>query len=186
MADMLGFLDYSDDVGTRFYAYPADCVVSVVEVWAKAPWPMTLQEAFTLRDQCGWTPAPDDGRFFTTPVSNGEEDGVVRRETRNRDLISGIDVQLTTRAPVDLEPQVSAVTQSIYTGYRDALSKIYGPPKDSIDSTGPHSDWRLVTNVSVNLSSVGTFTNVVINSPTETESIALGAYYEDKYGPDIP
>ena len=186
MADMSGFLDYSDDAGTTFYAYPADRVVSIVEVWAKAPWPMTLQEAFTLRDQCGWTPSSDDGRFFTTPVGNGEIDGAIRRDVRDRNLVSVIDARMTTRVPIDLEPQVSAVTPSIYTSYRDALSRIYGPPKDSIDSTGPYSDWRLVTNVSVNLSSVGTFTNVVINSPAETESIVLGTYYEDKYGPDIP
>ena len=43
MTDMSGFLDYSDDAGITFYAYPADRVVSIVEVWAKAPWPMTLQ-----------------------------------------------------------------------------------------------------------------------------------------------
>ncbi|WP_299060485.1 DUF6301 family protein [uncultured Actinomyces sp.] len=186
MSTSPGILDYSQQVGLPFYAYTTEQMVNIVRTWAEHTWPITLSEAFALRDQCGWTPAPDDGRFFTTPVSNGEEDGVVRRETRNRDLISGIDVQLTTRAPVDLKPQVSAVTQSIYTSYRDALSRIYGPPKDSIDSTGPYSDWRLVTNVSVNLSSVGTFTNVVINSPAETESIALGAYHEDKYGPDVP
>ena len=186
MADMSGFLDYSDDVGTRFYAYPADRVVSIVEVWAKAPWPMTLQEAFTLRDQCGWTPTSDDGRFFTTPVSNGEIDGAIRRDVRDRNLVSVIDVRMTTRAPIDLESQVSAITQSIYVGYRDALSAIYGPPEDDVDSTGPYADWTLGSNVSINLSSVGTFVKIMINSPAETERKVVAAYYESKYGSDVP
>ena len=187
MADMSGFLDYSDDAGTTFYAYPADRVVSIVEVWTKAPWPMTLQEAFTLRDQCGWTPAaPDDGRFFTTPVGNGEIDGAIRRDVRDRNLVSVIDARMTTRAPIDLESQVSAITQSIYVGYRDALSRIYGPPEDDVDSTGPYADWTLGSNVSINLSSVGTFVKIMINSPAETERKLAAAYYESKYGPDVP
>jgi len=187
MTDMSGFLDYSDDAGITFYAYPADRVVSIVEVWAKAPWPMTLQEAFTLRDQCGWTPAaPDDGRFFTTPVGNGEIDGAIRRDVRDRNLVSVIDVRMTTRVPIDLESQVSAITQSIYVGYRDALSAIYGPPEDDVDSTGTYADWTLGSNVLINLSSVGTFVKIMINSPAETERKVVAAYYESKYGPDAP
>ena len=41
---------------------------------------MTLQEAFAVRDRLGWTPAPDDGRFFTTKLStDGQEDGSIDR-----------------------------------------------------------------------------------------------------------
>ena len=186
MSTSLGILDYSQQVGLPFYAYTAEQMVNIVRTWAEHTWPITLSEAFALRDQCGWTPAPDDGRFFTTPVSNGEEDGVVRRETRNRDLISGIDVQLTTRAPVDLEPQVSAVTQSIYTSYRDALSRIYGPPKEYSTKNGPFSNWVLPNNASVRLPSLGTFIKINVNSPLETERKVVAAYYESKYGPDVP
>lgn len=39
---------------------------------------MALQEAFAIRDRLGWTPAPDDGTFFTTRLStNGQEDGYI-------------------------------------------------------------------------------------------------------------
>ena len=187
MTDMSGFLDYSDDAGITFYAYPADRVVSIVEVWTKAPWPMTLQEAFTLRDQCGWTPAaPDDGRFFTTPVGNGEIDGAIRRDVRDRNLVSVIDARMTTRAPIDLESQVSAITQSIYVGYRDALSRIYGPPKEYSTKNGPFSNWVLPNNASVRLPSLGTFIKINVNSPLETERKVVAAYYESKYGPDVP
>ena len=40
-----------------------------VRAWTDHAWPMTLQEAFAIRDRLGWMPAPDDGRFFTTRLS---------------------------------------------------------------------------------------------------------------------
>lgn len=50
-----------------FRAYPADQAIGIIRAIAEHRWPMTVEEAFSLRDQFGWTPAPDDGRFFVTP-----------------------------------------------------------------------------------------------------------------------
>ena len=187
MSTSPGILDHSQQAGLPFYAYTAEQMVNIVRTWAEHTWPITLTEAFALRDQCCWTPAaPDDGRFFTTPVGNGEIDGAIRRDVRDRNLVSVIDARMTTRVPIDLESQVSAITQSIYVRYRDALSAIYGPPEDDVDSTGPYADWTLGSNVSINLSSVGTFVKIMINSPAETERKVVAAYYESKYGPDVP
>ena len=186
MADASTIRDYSSSAGTPFYAYPPERVISIVKAWTEAPWPMTLQEAFTLRDQCGWIGDPHDGTFFTTPVSSGETDGTIMKDTRDRSLVNSINARLTTRAPVELEAHVSAITQSIYTDYRNALTTVYGPPKEGRDKFGPYSDWTLPSDASINLASVGTFVEVTINSPTETRSAALAAYYESKYGPDIP
>ena len=108
------------------------------------------------------------------------------KDTRDRSLVNSINARLTTRAPVELEAHVSAITQSIYTDYRNALTTVYGPPKEGRDKFGPYSDWTLPSDASINLASVGTFVEVTINSPTETRSAALAAYYESKYGPDIP
>jgi len=55
--------DYTPD----FRAYPADQAIGIIRAIAEHRWPMTVEEAFSLRDQFGWTPAPDDGRFFVTP-----------------------------------------------------------------------------------------------------------------------
>ena len=186
MSTSPGILDYSQQVGLPFYAYTAERMVNIVRTWAEHTWPITLSEAFALRDQCGWTPAPDDGRFFTTPVSNGEIDGAIRRDVRDRNLVSVIDVRMTTRVPIDLESQVSAITQSVYVGYRDALSRIYGPPKEYSTKNGPFSNWVLPNNASVRLPSLGTFIKINVNSPLETERKVVAAYYESKYGPDIP
>lgn len=55
--------DYTPD----FRTYPVDQAIDIIRAIAEHRWPMTVEEAFSLRDQFGWTPAPDDGRFFVTP-----------------------------------------------------------------------------------------------------------------------
>ena len=65
----------SNDAGSTtsdFRYYPADQAIGIIRAIAEHRWPMTVEEAFSLRDQFGWTPAPDDGRFFVTPVSKVE------------------------------------------------------------------------------------------------------------------
>ena len=52
-----------------FRSYSVDQALNIIRSIAEHRWPMTVDEAFSLRDQFGWTPAPDDGRFFVTPVS---------------------------------------------------------------------------------------------------------------------
>ena len=186
VADTSPIRDYSSSAGTPFYAYATEQMVSIVRAWAEHTWPITLDEAFLLRDQCGWTGAPHDGTFFTTPVSSGETDGTIMKDTRDRNLVNSINARLTTRAPVELEARVSAITQSVYTDYRNALTTVYGPPKEGRGKYGPYSDWILPSNASIHLPSLGTFVKVTIDSPTETHNAALAAYYESKYGPDLP
>ena len=186
MSSASNIVDYSQSTGFLFYVYTTEQMVSIVRAWAEHAWPITLDKAFLLRDQCGWTGAPHDGTFFTTPVSSGETDGTIMEDTRDRSLVNKINARLTTRAPVELEAHVSTITQSIYTDYRNALTTVYGPPKEGRAKFGPHSDWTLPSNASINLASVGTFVEVTIKSPTETQNAALAAYYESKYGPDIP
>ena len=186
VADASTIRDYSQSTGFPFYAYTTKGVVSIVRAWAEHTWPMTLQEAFTLRDQCRWIGDPQDGTFFTTPVSSGETDGTIMADTRDRNLVNSINARLTTWVPVELEAHVSTITQSIYTDYRNALTTVYGPPKEGRGKYSPYSDWILPSNASIHLPSLGTFVKVTIDSPTETHNAALAAYYESKYGPDIP
>ena len=54
---------------TDFLVLPIQEAVAWLQAWTDHSWPMTLQEAFTIRDHLGWKPAPDDGRFFTTRLS---------------------------------------------------------------------------------------------------------------------
>ena len=179
-------LDFTDSVGFPFYAYATDQAVSIIRTWAEHPWPITLQEAYTLRDQCGWTGAPDDGRFFTTPVSNGRKTGSIRIDARKPNVISGINVQLTTRLPFELSPMAFASIRSVYSRYRDAVARIYAQPKEKTDESGPFSDWLLPNNTYLQLAATHTFIKIEIESPLGTQRTSLAAYYENKYGPTLP
>ena len=87
---------------------------------------MTVEEAFSLRDQFGWTPAPDDGRFFVTPVSNGEEDGHISLDVSNNQFVSGISFRLTSLASPDPTPEIRALIQSARSDYIAGLTSLYG------------------------------------------------------------
>ena len=132
MGTQPGVLDYSQHVGIPFYAYTPEEMVTTVRTWAEHTWPISPQEAFPLRDQRHWTPAPDDDTFFATPVSNGETDGTIMKDTRDNHLIRSTDARMTTRAPIKLEPHVSATVKSICTSYRDALSTILRTPQGEL------------------------------------------------------
>ena len=114
--------DYTPD----FRAYPTDQAIDIIRAIAEHRWPMTVEEAFSLRDQFGWTPAPDDGRFFVTPVSNGEEDGAIRIDRENRICISGIRFKLTSQLPKDADPNIQSEMRSVYSRYVEALTRQYG------------------------------------------------------------
>ena len=76
-----------------FLSYPVEQAMSIIRSIAEHRWPMTVDEAFSLHDQFGWTPAPDDGRFFVTPVSNGEENGhIILTINNSKKVIQGVVV----------------------------------------------------------------------------------------------
>ena len=85
----------------QFRVYSPEEGVAIIRAVAEHRWPMTINEAFALRDQFNWKPAPDNGRFFTTAVSNGEEDGYIGYDVRNSDLVSRFNINLTTRLSQD-------------------------------------------------------------------------------------
>ena len=69
-----------------FRVYPTEQAVAIIRAIAEHRWPMTINEAFTLRDQFNWKPAPDDGRFFITEISGGEEDGSIGVDPDDRSV----------------------------------------------------------------------------------------------------
>ena len=154
--------DYSKSVGTTFYAYHPDQMATIIKAWAEAPWPLTMQEAFTLRDQCGWTASPGCYSSFCTPVSDGEQS-----------LTSGVDVMVTTRAQLRFEERTTAITGSIYREYLSAFLSLYGHPKEEYEETGLYVDWILQNGSSIFLSPGSTFIEVYIRSPEATVDAIL-------------
>ena len=157
--------DYTPD----FRAYPADQAIGIIRAIAEHRWPMTVEEAFSLRDQFGWTPAPDDGRFFVTPVSNGEEDGAISIDRENRVYISGIDFNLTSQLPKNADPDIQSEMRSVYSRYVEALARQYGTGEARSSSDVDGVLWHLPSRASVDIGITHRSIYVVIESPAMTD-----------------
>ena len=102
--------------GEQFRVYPPE-EGAIIRTIAEHRWPTTINEAFALRDQFGWKPAPDDGRYFVTSVSSGHEDGSIGRDITDRSLVSEISFNLSTAFRQDVPPEIQATVQSAYVSY---------------------------------------------------------------------
>lgn len=160
-----------DEMGadpSGFLSYPVDQALSIIRSIAEHRWPMTVDEAFSLRDQFGWTPAPDDGRFFVTPVSNGEENGHISLAANNSKYISRVSFHLTSLAPPDPDPDIRALIQSARSGYVAGLTSLYGAATPGPSSEMKTLSWYLPSRASVGLG-VGTrLVSATIESPALT------------------
>ena len=161
-------LNEANSTPSGFRAYPVEQAVAIIRAIAEHRWPMTVEEAFSLRDQFGWTPAPDDGRFFVTPVSNGEEDGTISIDRENRIYISGIDFNVTSQLPKDADPNIQSEMRSVYSRYVESLTMRYGTGEARSSSDVDGVLWHLPSRVSVDIGITHRSISVVIESPAMT------------------
>ena len=170
----------SNDAGSEtsgFRSYPVDQAMNIIRVIAEHRWPMTVDEAFSLRDQFGWTPAPDDGRFFVTPVSNGEEDGHISLDVSNNKFVSGVSFRLTSLAPPEPGPEIRALIQSARSEYVAGLTSLYGTATPGPSSEVETLSWYLPSRASVGLGIATRLVSATIESPAMTDL----AEAEEKY-----
>ena len=166
----------------RFTACSVEQVVIIIRTIVEHRWPMTINEAFALRDQFGWKPAPDDGRFFVTAVSGGEEDGNIGLDPNDRSIASEINFNLTTRLYSDAEPQVDRIIRSQYRAYVDALNSLYGQSSMESSAVGVLNVWNLRSRVSIVLGGTRRFIDVVIESPAMMDLTEAEQRYFDEGG----
>jgi len=152
-----------------FCSYPVAQAMSIIRTIAEHRWPMTVEEAFSLRDQFGWTPAHDDGKFFVTPVSNGEEDGTISIDRENRIYISGIEFDLTSQLPKDANPDIQSEIRSVYSRYVEALTMRYGAGEARSSSDVDGVLWYLPSRASVDIGTTRRSISVAIESPAMTD-----------------
>ncbi|TFI32190.1 hypothetical protein E4P28_11135 [Rothia dentocariosa] len=151
-----------------FCSYPVDQAMSIIRTIAEHRWPMTVEEALSLRDQFGWTPAHDDGKFFVTPVSNGEEDGTISIDRENRIYISGIEFDLTSQLPKDANPDIQSEMRSVYSRYVEALTMRYGAGEARSSSDVDGVLWYLPSRASVDIGTTRRSISIAIESPAMT------------------
>ena len=151
-----------------FRSYPVEQAMKIIRTIAEHRWPITLEEAFSLRDQFGWIPAPDDGRFFVTSVSNGEEDGTISIDRANSIYISGIDFNVTSQLPKDADPDIQSEMRSLYSRYVEALTMRYGVGEARSSSDVDGVLWYLPSRASVDIGITRRSISVALESPATT------------------
>lgn len=168
--------------GKQFRAYPPEEGVAIIRTIAEHRWPMTINEAFALRDQFGWRPAPDDGTIFTTPVSNGEEDGYIGCDVTNTNLVSRIRFKLTSRVSRELAIREHQNLKKLYLAYVDYIVSIYGSGNRSSDTFVATSEWILPSRASVFIGATQYFISATIESPAMMDLTEAEQRYFDEGG----
>ena len=166
----------------EFRIHPVEEGVAIIRAIAEHRWPMHLNEAFALRDQFGWKPAPDNGRFFTTPVSNGEEDGFIGLDITNSTLASKINFSMSTRLPEEPPPEIQTMTQSIYACYVETLNALYGAGDSEPDPEVASTQWLLPSRASVVIAATSGLLYASIESPAMTDLTEAEQRYFDEGG----
>ena len=175
-------LDYSRYGGTPFCAYTTEQMVAIVRTWAEHRWPMHLSEAFALRDQFGWRPAPDDGTIFTTPVSSGDEDGFIGIDVENRNLVAKVRFRLSSRLPQDAPPEIQATIQNTYASYIRTFNSLYGAGESESDQDVAITQWYLPSRANVAIAATRRFLSTTIESPATTDLAEAQQRYFDEGG----
>ena len=168
--------------GQQFHVYPVEEGLAMIRTIAEHRWPMTINEAFTLRDQFGWKPAPDNGRFFTTAVSNGEEDSYIGCDFKNSDLVSRFDINLTTRLSQDAPLELGQIIYSSYSSYVNALNNQYGEGRSKTHDGIVSTRWQLSSRVKIAIAGSRRLIGLTIESPAMLDLTEAERRYFDEGG----
>ena len=168
--------------GEKFRSYSTEEGVAVIRAVAEHRWSMTINEAFAFRDQFNWEPAPDNGRFFTTAVSNGEEDGYIGYDVRNSDLVSRFDINLTTRLSQDAHRELEQIIYSSYSSYVNALNIQYGEGSSKTHEGIISTRWQLSSRAKIAIADSRRLIEVTIESPAMLDLTEAEQHYFDEGG----
>ena len=167
---------------TDFLVLPVQEAVAWLRAWTDHSWPMTLQEAFTIRDHLGWKPAPDDGTIFTTPVSSGDEDGFIGIDVENKNLAAEVRFRLSSRLPQDTPPEIQVRIQNAYASYISAFNSLYGAGDSESDQDVAITQWYLPSRANVAIAATRRFLSTTIESPATTDLAEAQQRYFDEGG----
>ena len=165
---------------TDFLVLPVREAVAWVRAWTDHSWPMTLQEAFAIRDRLGWRPAPDDGCIFTTKLAtDGQEDGFIGDVDEGG--VDGVNFPLSSRALPPQRAQATPLTRAAYPQYIQALTALWGPGQNKGERDGVKEHrWVLPHQVSVTITGQDGLINAHVDSPQRTQAYELELYYKEK------
>ena len=165
---------------TDFLVLPVREAVAWIRAWTDHSWPMTLQEAFAIRDRLGWKPWSQDGSFFTTKLTtDNRQDGFIGDVDEGG--VDGVNFPLSSRALPPQWAQAAPLTRAAYPQYVQALSALWGPGQDKGERDGVKEHrWVLPNQVSVTITGQDGLIKAYVDSPHETQAYELELYYKEK------
>ena len=150
---------------TEYRTLPVDEAVTWIRAWTDHTWPITLQQAFAIRDLLGWTPSPREPRFFTTKLSlNRKENGRISRS--NEFGIKGVTFGLSSTPSPEQTEQNMRMASTAFSQYTTALKDMWGPGT-TYGST--HFCWTFPSKMSISIILTNTRIGVKIESPWRTQ-----------------
>ena len=153
---------------TDFRTLPVDEAVTWIRAWTDHTWPMTLQEAFTIRDHLGWRPSHQDPTLFTTKLSiNSKEDGFIMDS--NEFGIKGVRFNLSSVYSLGHNNEVAQASRAAYSQYIAALKQVWGPGENLSDDEISWIRWTFPNKMSISVSGLNGLINVTIDSPWRTQ-----------------
>jgi len=163
----------------EFRVLPVQEAVSWIRAWTDHKWPMSMGEAFAVRDQLGWRPRPDDGSIFATRLSP-EEDGYIGFPDKNG-WIEGVSFPLSSRGCEDAA-SCEPLSRSTYEAYIEKLSALWGPGVkcDSPSYGIRRRRWIHPNGLTVSVSGQDSLIHVEIDSPAITQIHQVEEFYEEE------
>ena len=168
---------------------PVETALVWVRAWTELEWPVSWETAFALRDQLGWVPDPEEGRYFTTFLSSDPKhiDGTLRKIDGH---FSSVAFPLVTDVlQGEKDENTEPVTWAAYEEFLGVFRGLFGEPYVSRDYVARghrhlNNTWLLGNGSSVSMGGIPGILNVVVESPWLTQLMLDDARLREKYGED--
>lgn len=155
-----------------FRIIPLQRCLEIINTWARAPWPLTTEQADTIAIGLGWRPIEGKALLFAGDLAADEGDSFV---TSLQGQVGSVDFPLVTRVAKDQEAEAGPLNLALFHTVVEALQAHYGKPTLSNDGRFNSATWTLGSGVTIDLDHSPRFFTVTINSPARTALLADAA-----------
>ncbi|RRD30120.1 DUF6301 family protein [Actinomyces bowdenii] len=151
-----------------FRTLPVDEAIAWIRAWTDHAWPMTLQQAFTIRDHLGWRPSHQDPTLFTTKLSiDDKEDGFIFDS--NEFGIKGVRFHFSSVYSLGYNHEVAQASHAAYSQYIAALGQLWRPGKVVSSDRISRIRWTFPNRMSTSISGLSGLISVTIDSSWRTQ-----------------
>ncbi|MBO3724992.1 hypothetical protein J5X07_08125 [Actinomyces bowdenii] len=151
-----------------FRTLPVEEAIAWIRAWTDHTWPISLQEAFAIRDHLDWRPSSQDPTLFATRLSNdGKEDGFILESSESG--VKCVRFHLSSKYPSDDNVKVAQLSSAAYSQYVAALTQLWSHGESSEEFGVLQVSWTLPNRTSVSIFGLDNLISVTIDSPWRTQ-----------------